>query len=197
MKLDEFKDIHKGKCILILGLGPSLDYYPVSLYKRYITIGVNDIENKAIIPDYTVFYDSYIGMEKKNRNPEFVRKFNSKYLFAYRYNEILSASYLDRKDKIVDISESISYDEKKEYDSNQIYHFKMSPLNAITIAIYMGASVIGVVGVDFINFDNTLVKSFELINNTLKDIKDKNPQIRFYNFSLLSNFTAFEKKVLY
>lgn len=56
--IQEFKDIHKGQDIYVLGAGASMDYIEPSFFENKITIGINYLWKKFKC-NYYVFKDGY------------------------------------------------------------------------------------------------------------------------------------------
>lgn len=64
MRIEEFKDIHKGERCFILGNGPSLNHIDLSLLKNEFTLGCNHIYlMKGFKPTYWCIADYWV-MEK-------------------------------------------------------------------------------------------------------------------------------------
>lgn len=135
--LADFRDIHKGEQIIVCGIGPSLGAL-TNIADRGVTIGVNDI-GRYFDPTYLVIInrkDSF-GAERW----EYIEHSWSKNIFTCLHD-------LDDQSDIVHFKLSkktgvdLSADDSLPYTGN-------SPYVALCLAAFMGASRIGLIGVDF------------------------------------------------
>ncbi len=137
MTYKDIKNIHSGQKIIVCGLGKSL--LTLEHPENYLTIGVNDIERK-FVPNYLLVVN-----DKQSFLPE-----RWKYIEGAQSPHVLThIKTLAIKDpeKIVELKlgKYGGFDYRKEstdYSSN-------SPYMGCLIAGWMGASKIGLLGVDF------------------------------------------------
>jgi len=135
--LSEFMGIHKGEKIIVCGCGMSLLEFKEP--NKYITIGVNDVP-ALFPPTYLVVTDAPGRFSTKRK--EIVNSAGSKYLFTcangWRHKNIVHFE--------------LGSKEVRNLESNKkIDHFVNSPFVAVNLAYKMGATHIGIIGVDFTN----------------------------------------------
>ena len=216
--LKDFKDIHKGKFILICCAGASINNIPVEVLQNTITIGNSDIERVGFIPNYIVYLeDIRTQLNGKKKFPKYDRIdyfLNAKCenIFAYNRGYPLVVKYMEdyQKDKIISMPAEY-FMKASHYNKNNVYHVSNSSFVATSLAVYMGASVIGLIGVDFNGgknggycFENKygdgtdhLNQIFEMLNGSFKRLADFLPDITFINFNPDSRIDAFPKRDIF
>lgn len=137
-RLSEFAGIHKNSKIVVCGCGTSLlSFKPY--HEKWITIGVNDVP-ALFEPTYLLVVDHpnrFLGKRK-----DLINKSNSKYLFTCAKGW--------RHPRMVNF-ELGSTDVKNLDHPNRLDHFIHSPYVAVGLAHKLGATKIGLIGVDFTN----------------------------------------------
>jgi hypothetical protein len=137
-RLAEFNGIHKKSKIVVCGCGTSLLSFKPH-HERWITIGVNDVP-ALFEPTYLVVTDHpnrFLGKRK-----DLINKSTSKQLFTCAKGW--------RHPRMVNF-ELGSTDVKNLDHPNRIDHFIHSPYVAVGLAYKLGATKIGLIGVDFTN----------------------------------------------
>lgn len=192
--LADFRDFHKGASIIVCGLGeslndlvghPRLDYPPF-----FVTIGVNDI-GRRLQPDYLVVINRKDSFSAERW--EYIEHSWSGNIFTCLYD--VRASMRDAAEKIIvfklgeDSGTDLSADDSLPYTSN-------SPYVALCLAAFMGASRIGLIGVDFNDHHlaNTKVK-MNRIDAEYRALGDalREKGVEIVNLSAASRLTAFPK----
>ncbi len=187
--LASFKDIHKGETIIVCGCGSSLNFFEHP--EQFITIGVNDV-SRRFHPDYLVVVDHRRSFSKKRF--EFVKNSRAQYLFSQldpgRVQPETVRFRLGRKGGT-------------DFSNPNVLHYSLnSPYVAMCLAVHMGASRIGVIGVDFTPhhfFGKTgrhrLTPHLPRINSHFKRLGGELTRkgIRVVNLSSQSRITAFPK----
>lgn len=137
-RLSEFIGIHKNSKIIVCGCGTSLLKFK-PYHDKWITIGVNDVP-ALFEPTYLLVTDHPTRF--KGKRPNIINKSNSKHLFTCAKGW--------RHPRMVNF-ELGSTDIKNLDHPNRIDHFIHSPYVAVGLAYKMGATKIGLIGVDFTN----------------------------------------------
>jgi len=137
MNYADLRNAHANSKIVVCGCGSSLPL--LTDPKRFVTIGVNDV-GRMIDPDYLVVVNHRDGFGPDRWG--FIKNTKAKYVFTHIKNLML-----DEPTKAVQIRlgkfGGVSWDQEAvSYTSN-------SPYIATIIAGYMGATKIGLIGVDF------------------------------------------------
>lgn len=135
-KFTEFHNIHKGEKIIVCGCGTSLKQFK-PYHQNFITIGVNDVP-ALFNPTYLLVTD----------HPNRFNDNRKKLINEADVKGLLTCVNGWRNPKI------IHFDLGKKGASNlddpsKVDHFLNSPYTAINVAYKMGASAIGMIGVDF------------------------------------------------
>jgi hypothetical protein len=199
LELEQFRNIYKGEKILVLGLGPSLKDYSANYYAQYITIGVNDIEKHRIHPDYLIFLDKWNEVKDVARRPIMQKAlWESKAEAIFIHKEaVIRLMPPWTQDRIVHINEGLNnlkkFTNKNKYSKDKLYHYLISPFVGLTLALYMGASKIGMIGVDLNDPSHNATKEFNNIDAKLLQLREANPDVEFFNLSQQSRITAFPK----
>jgi len=135
-ELSSFKDIHKGKDIIVCGCGESLR--DLTQPERFITIGVNDV-GRLFHPDYLVVVNP--RRQFSGDRFRFVETSQAKYLFTQLELGISHPNIVKFK--------LGTYGGTNGSDPNVLHYTQNSPYVALCLAAHMGASRIGLIGVDF------------------------------------------------
>ncbi|MDH5360749.1 MAG: hypothetical protein OEX03_09305, partial [Gammaproteobacteria bacterium] len=135
-KLYEYRDIHAGETIVICGCGVSLNELP--LPSMYTTIGVNDVGRK-FTPDYLVVLNA--KSQFKNERFRYVENSQARAIFSHlelalEHPHQVRFSLGKRGGVNIDSDNSLPYT-------------RNSPYVAVSLAAYMGAKRIGIIGLDF------------------------------------------------
>lgn len=135
-KIKEFHNIHKGKKIVVCGCGTSLLGFKEH-HQDFITIGVNDVP-QLFDPTYIVVTD-HPNRFNDNRK-KFINESGAKHLFTcvggWRHPRLVHFDLGKKGSANLDNPELVD-------------HYYNSPYTSIHIAYKMGATKIGVIGVDF------------------------------------------------
>lgn len=134
--IKDFHNIHKGKKIIVCGCGTSLESIK-DQHQDFITIGVNDVP-QMFDPTYLVVTDHPNRFNDTRK--KFINESNSKYMMTcvggWRHPRLVHFDLGKKGSANLD-------------DPTKVDHFYNSPYTSINIAYKMGASHIGVIGVDF------------------------------------------------
>jgi hypothetical protein len=184
-QLRDFNGLNRGEKIVVCGCGTSLLDFKEHHHK-FVTIGVNDVP-ALFDPTYSLVTDHISRFNGKRK--DIVNGSKAKHLFTcakgWRHPSIVHFE-LGSKDI-------------KHLDSpNKIDHFVNSPFVAVGLAYKLGASAIGMIGVDFTDghFYNpndgvhsvVRVNYFNAVNRAYQNLWQKlnNKGISFYNLSPIS-----------
>ena len=138
MEFSHFKNKHPGSKFLVIGCGESAPL--ASSVKDCIVIGVNDI-GRLLTPDYLlVVNDKYAFSQDRW---QWIEKTGVQYVFSHLPNMQVS------NEKLVIFK--LGRYRQVNLDRESIDYSNNSPYMAIILAYYMGASKIGLLGVDFTN----------------------------------------------
>lgn len=187
--LASFKNIHNGETVIVCGCGSSLNDFEHP--ERFITIGVNDV-SRRFHPDYLVVVDHRRSFNKKRF--EFVKNSRARYLF----------SQLDPGPvRPETVQFRLGRKGGTDFSNPNVLNYSLnSPYVAMCLAVHMGASRIGVIGVDFTLdhfFGKTgrhrLTPHLPRIDSHFKRLGDELERrgIRVINLSPRSRITAFKK----
>ena len=196
MRFIDFKNIHAGKKIIVAGCGAS-SFELKETHKNFITIGVNDI-SRVFHPDYLVELDSKESFSKPvyKGSWQYVESTEAKYIFT-----ILEDLQVPENKRIC-----FPYGERENtnFEHGVIGHTANSPYVACLIAAYMGATKIGLIGVDFTedrisgkmrhDLLGTLWKMNAEYESLAKSLCGKG--IELVNLSRLSNITSLKNENL-
>jgi hypothetical protein len=183
--LVDFSNIHKGSKIIVCGCGTSLTDLR-NAYSNYITIGVNDVP-LLFQPTYLLVTD-HPGRFHGNRK-DIINKSTAKHLFTcvkgWRHKSIVHFNLGSRELKTLDRPDAID-------------HFVNSPYVATILAYKLGATNIGLIGVDFTDghFYNTSdgphpvikVNYLKRVNNSYQILRSELEKrgVKLYNLSKTS-----------
>ena len=220
----QFRNTHKGRPIVVMGLGQSTSSLPQEWYANHLTIGVNDIA-RYHTPTYTVVIDKPDGLDKHlpdNPRSRYVRK-------AYITGSCLMMSYpkywtdlipdADKSHMVWQLGSNPPWswnDDRRTTDPpDYTRHFSgkgmprgpmmpqwcCSPHLAIHFAAFLGASAIGMIGVDmspdrFFETTDTphglephVYDMNVIFGNTVKALHEE-LNIPLYNLSDISRITS-------
>jgi hypothetical protein len=137
MDYKDFRGRHAGGKIIVCGLGTSLPL--LENPQDYVTIGVNDI-GRIMQPNYLVVVNDHGSFTKERWSH--IHATTVPHVFSH-----INTLNIDDKSKIVHmrLGKYGSFD----WDSELVSYTSNSPYIGVLIAGYMGASKIGVIGVDF------------------------------------------------
>jgi len=146
--------------IIVAGLGKSIkDFAPVS--QKYITIGVNDID-QFFSPTHLVVLDPPRRFTDKRR--ETICTTGA--LTIWTTPEWPCFKTDQRRRKIT----TLRFDNKSSFNIDRdIPHFRTSPIAGIGLAYRLGAKRIGVIGMDLLP-DHHMHKYANIINEQLKKL---------------------------
>jgi len=195
-RLIELKNIYKGKKIIVCGCGKSLntfydspEFAKIANNNNVITIGVNDVP-RLFDPTHLVITD-HTTRFNKNRI-DLINNCRSKSVLTcvkgWQHPKLVYFELGKRGGLTLD-------------DYSRVDHHLNSPYAAINIAYKLGASKIGMVGVDFIDGHfyspkdgphNLTRKHLPSINLAYKKIylQLKNRKVDLYNLSDISKIDA-------
>ena len=211
MRLNDYYNIHKDKAVLVCGCGSSLHDLHLRSYEKVITIGVNAI-GRIFTPDYLVFADDmqlqllFAQTHPDYDNPHYILHSQAQSIFMYDhiYRHNLKYFPTEQINKIVEMPAQ-HIRNTQVYQRSHIYYSETSPMLALSLAIFMGAKTVGVVGFDFTGnyaWDNKYYNKsyfnsrFEQINSDLETLVRLSTQqhgIKFMNFSKISRFECIQK----
>lgn len=181
-KLADFKDIHKGKKIVVCASGESMinisinDYRKLLLDEEIILIGASWV-GKYIKTKYLLCVDAqkyFIDDSFK-----YIKNNHSDYVFT-----CVNDLDVEENKKVKFILGNIN---GTNIDSINIDHTNNSVYMCCLLAYYMGASKIGMIGNDFTN-GHVLSNWLPYLDVTYKNLLDKfnKENIGFYNLSEVS-----------
>ncbi|MDD2898201.1 MAG: class I SAM-dependent methyltransferase [Desulfuromonadaceae bacterium] len=135
--LGEFKHIHKGETIVVCGCGESLNL--LEQPERFVTIGVNDV-GRRFHPDYLVVVNP--GKQFSGDRFRHVETSRARYLFSQYDDLAVPHPHL--------VTFKLGTRGGTDFSNPDVLHFTQnSPYIALCLAIHMGATRIGLIGVDF------------------------------------------------
>jgi len=179
-RLIDFRNVHSREAIYVCGLGPSIGVFKPD---HEITIGVNDI-CRHFTPQYLICVNSHTCFTPERW--EHIKRAGSAYIFTDRNLQTVNPNIVK-----FNLGRYAGV-EWTDYDS--LPYTDNSPYLALALAVYMGASRIGLIGVDFVNhpnFDqqrmNDVQLQYQRFYDTYKD------HVEMFNLSLISALKAFPK----
>lgn len=185
--LSLWRDRHRGETMLVLGCGESLNELPAEIGAS--TIGVNDVGRK-IDPTYLVVVNP--RHQFKDDRFRFVEKSRAKAIFSQldlglRGRKLVRFRLGRRGGTDFSIPEALPYT-------------RNSPYVALCLALYMGASRIGVIGVDFTDHHfygptgaHPLSRSLPHIDAEYRALAQAFEGVEIVNLSSASRLTALPK----
>ncbi|HED35734.1 MAG TPA: glycosyltransferase [Gammaproteobacteria bacterium] len=143
--LSEYRDKHAGETIIVCGCGESLN--TLTDPERFVTIGVNDV-GRLFDPAYLVVLNP--EHQFKGDRFQYVRSSHAQVVFSQlkldvRHTELVQFKLGKRNGTDITVEDTLPYT-------------RNSPYVAVCLAAYMGASRIGLIGVDLTDnhfFSNT------------------------------------------
>lgn len=195
MEYREFKDKHKGQKIMVVGCGTSTT--TLTNPQDYITIGVNDL-SRLFTPNYlVVLNDKSSFIHDKGDRWKWIEETKSPHIFTHIRNLAVN----EEKRVMLQLGRYGGTDLNKDavdYTSNSTYV-------ACIIAAYMGASKIGLLGVDFtLNHffaetgEHTLSKRVNNISQEYAKLKEALgvKGVEIVNLSEISRITSLPKQTI-
>lgn len=148
--IDEFKNIHKGHDIYVIGSGPSLQYYSQSFFQNKICIGIN-YAHKFVQCEYAVCkdivtqrgFDEHITAVQPAKfiTTEFFTDLTNGQLIPHIYESEIEY-YLCK------IAPNTGTLDLKYLGTDTMIQSHMTVTTVINIAYYMGAANIILIGID-------------------------------------------------
>ena len=206
MKIDKFKDKHSGEVCIVAGMGASIanivDYYE----PKIILIGCNDA-NRLLPLDYQVISENIereddFGNETTNEKVKQILETDVKYVFT-RYK----MKFKTAKQVPIEIEHLETDTMGAIYSRNHLFGIRKIPIVGLSLAIYMGFRVIGLIGHDLVGGRAICDGSKNTLNMRPDDIANENRlckvidrycrvfDIKICNLSSVSKVTSFEKVV--
>jgi len=192
MEYKEFKDKHKGQKIMVVGCGTSTG--TLTNPQDYITVGVNDL-SRLFHPNYLVVLNDKSSFEHDRW--QWIEGTHCPHIFTH----IRNLAVKEESRIPLQLGRYGGTDLNKDavdYTSNSTYV-------ACIIAAYMGASKIGLLGVDFTlnhffaqSGEHSLAKKANVINMEYAALKVAMDMkgIEFVNLSQTSKITALPKQTI-
>ena len=134
-----FKNKHAGQKIIVCGCGTSADLIKKVAHNNPVIIGVNDF-GRLMTPSYLVVLNDKMGFNEDRWS--WIKDSEAPVCFT----QIPSLNTKSKK-CVLKLGRYGGYD----FDSDRVDYSTNSPYVACIIAAYMGATSIGVLGVDFTN----------------------------------------------
>jgi len=184
-----FRNRHQGSTIIVCGCGESLN--ELTEPSRFITIGVNDV-GRRFHPDYLVVVNP--RSQFSGDRFSYVESSKSSYLFT-QLDLGLS------RENVIRFTLG-TYEGTDLSDPNTLNYTQNSPYVALCLAVHMGATRIGVIGVDFTSHHffaptgrHPLTSQLATIDNQYKSLYNaiKERGVEVFNLSSNSRLTAFPK----
>lgn len=194
MQYQEFKNKHQGQKIMVVGCGTSAS--TLTNPQDYVTIGVNDL-SRLFNPNYLVVLNDKTSFEADRW--KWIESSTSPHIFTH----IKTLAIKEEQKVLLQLGRYAAktvelYKDSVDYTSN-------STFVACVIAAYMGASKIGILGVDFTanhffaqSGEHTLSKKINVINQEYEMFKNvfcKDGR-EIVNLSEISKITSLTKQSL-
>jgi len=189
-RLEAWRDYHRGRTVVVCGCGVSLNDFKEP--ERFITIGVNDV-GRLFQPTYLVVL-----------NPP--RQFSGdRFRFVQHSRAAALFTQLDlgvRHPHIVRFRLGQRGGSDPLADPTRLHFARNSPYVALQLAILMGASRIGIIGVDFTDHHffaqsgrHNLTGSLAEIDSEYRRVAEvaRRRNVEIVNLSAQSRLTAFPK----
>ena len=195
MTFEQFKNYHLNETIVVCGLGESVrSFRPAD---GITTIGVNDI-GRLFHPTYLLNVNN--RTQYKGDRFRYIENTQAKYLFTHTPGEQGNVKIPIIKFEIAPQGGGV------EIKNNRLPHFRNSPYVGVALASYMGASVIGLIGVDFTDNHFWLQDGKHRLVCELSSIDEhygklaahlyQSRQTRVYNLSPTSKITSLTRITL-
>jgi hypothetical protein len=201
--LTDFKNLYKNTPILVMGRGASLNQYTKDIYSKCITIGVNRI-GEFYTPDFLLYQDDFLPTTHPDyRDYSLITNSDSNYIFLMNYSKI--KDQFKYHDRLVSIENNVlSINDENEYKDDYLYRSHTSPFLAISLALYMGSNLVGVIGMDIhgkdcngnqdIIHDDVFRSILPYLNNDMEKFNYIiGNEKRIYNLSQISHVKGIEK----
>ena len=195
MTFDEFKNYHLNESIVVCGLGQSLR--SLRLPCPTTTIGVNDI-GRLFHPTYLLNVNN--RTQYKGDRFSYIENTQAKYLFTHTPGENKGVKIPIIKFEIAPKGGGV------EIVKNRLPHFRNSPFVGVALAGFMGASKIGLIGVDFTeghfwvqDGNHRLICELDSINEKFGELAEhlcRSQGTRVYNLSPTSRITSIPRMSL-
>ena len=207
MKIEEFKNLHKGERAFVICNGPSLNKHNLELLKDEITFGGNRIYL------HDTFTPKYYSMEDWGAICQYYNEVNNRVESDYKFiAERFSSDFIYGKDVVY-----ISFERWKEgtnyiadiidKDEGTFYWGSTITFLLVQLAYYMGCSPIYIIGADHLkentsepltHFTDEYVKnreynatSIDIINIGYRLLNDRIPNI--YNATIGGDLEIFDR----
>ena len=165
--LSRYWQRHVHKKFLVCGLGPSLENLPDEIPDDIITIGVNHIWERRQ-PRYLLLMDRPSAFEKKDKIDVILESEPEAAFISHAVAPLWKKFGMENVVPWMDCSISLAPDHTipSWFDRQaQLHIFTMSTTSAISLAGFMGASQIGVIGMDLQG--HTLMSRLDRIDRAL------------------------------
>lgn len=189
----DYIDSQKGKPFIVMGCGESINTFCGLDLSDFMIIGINDIERVAT-PNYLVVVNHQRTFSRGRF--EWVTRSKSPVIFSH-----IDPGVLDNRKALVNI-EIGSRGKINLSDKRKIDYTMNSPYMAIIIAHHLGASKIGIIGVDFTQnhfFEKTgnhvLSRNINVIDQEYSQLGDALIQsgVKIANLSPISSISSWPK----
>tara|TARA_B100000989_G_scaffold252291_1_gene200468 strand:+ start:615 stop:1394 length:780 start_codon:yes stop_codon:yes gene_type:complete len=142
--LSKFKDIHKGKTIVVVGNGPSLNKTPLNDFSNCISIGMNKIDlifNKVNWrPNYVIAENNLVVKQHWNE----MKISNIKYILSWKTRWFIPKKYRNRFTFYLNVtSNKFAINAEDGFGSSSTVTY-----GALQLAYHMGAESVILLGVD-------------------------------------------------
>jgi hypothetical protein len=188
-ELSNFHNLHQGETIIVCGCGESLN--ELTQPERFITIGVNDV-GRRFTPNYLVVVNP--PNQFSGDRFSYVESSQAEYLFT-QLNLGLS------RQNIIKFQLG-AYGGTDFSNPDVLHHTQNSPYVALCLAVQMGATRIGLIGVDFTDHHFFAPTGMHSLSPQLSTIDQQYQRlgeaikargIEVFNLSSRSRLTAFPK----
>ena len=187
--LADFHNLHAGSTIIVCGCGESLN--ELTAPERFITIGVNDV-GRRFHPNYLVV----VNPPHQFSGDRFTYVLNSKADYVFTQ---LNLSLPSNNRVTFDLGTNGGADLS---NPNVLHYTQNSPYVALCLAVHMGATRIGLIGVDFTHNHffaptgtHSLLAQLPVIDQQYKNLYDavRARGVEVFNLSSASRLTSFPK----
>ena len=151
MILQDFYKKHEGETIFIIGSGKSLDFYDKRMFEHVTTIGVNFAYkhfniNYNIIHHHSILSECVQDISKTNTKL-FVSEYDCGVIDEKFKDNTINKNYITYKHNN-QTYQKIEHDIFEYIKGDSLYMGGTTTVNAISLAVYMGAKNIILVGCD-------------------------------------------------
>lgn len=194
MNLSEFKNKHPHESIIVCGLGESVK--ALEKTRLGITIGVNDI-GRLFQPTYLLNVNN--KNQYKGDRFSYIENSEAQALFTHQPEQQGNVKIpivkltLDPRVGAVDIID------------DRIPHYRTTPYMAVSVAAYMGAKKIGLIGVDLTenhfwikDGPHRLIRELDAIDKQFGKLAEhlRTKGVELWNLSPISKLTQLPRKTL-